>query len=617
MAIITLFIISQSFFSNIENKQVYHPEVQHIDSMHSYNVLHYLIDLDLPMTSRYLAGAVTIACRSNQNNLNLVDLHLLGLNVDSLKVDGVGATFNHNGETLLVNLPSPMNIDDSFDIMVGYSGTCTGSMGYLWFTNIRTNSYTLGCPFSTRRWMPCYDRMWDKADYGVELNITAPDSFYVCAVGEFLGADTVGGQVTFHWKHDYPISPYLIHFASSIFVTYSDWYHPAGGDSVEIKYFIWPDDTAHAPIAFQYTTEMMYFFDSLYGAYPFERYGMDILNQFYYAGMEHQTLATIYRTGFLNNAYYLMAHEMSHMWWGDMVTCCGWENVWLNEGFATYSDCLYYEFRQGHQAFINRMIQRKFSYMGAENSHPRPLYDTTLADLFCTGHDYHKGSWVLHMIRYLCGSDSTWLRYMATYRDSFAFKNATTDDANRILNQVLGGNYDWFFDEWVYNMGYPNYEVVWVKVFESPNWRLILDVDQIQTIGPSVFHMPLPIGVNYAVGDTILTLNITQAPQHFEFILPGEPQNIDVDPETWILGLDTIIQGVAEQVKRPVRIEHFRTIGRAINLQLSEPVLIKIYDITGRLIYRATSDFLDYKPASTGIYHVMVDGEVKRAIVVR
>src|SRR4030042_3422309 len=193
-----LFLALHSSFFDLENKQVYYPEIQRIDSTHSYDVLHYLIDIDLPMTSRYVAGAVTISCRSNQNNLNAVDLHLLGLNVDSLKVDGVTTTYNHNGETLLVNLPTPMNLNDSFDIMVGYSGTASGSMGYLWYASIRTVGYSLGCPFSTRRWMPCYDRMWDKADNGVEFYVTVPDSFYVCATGEFLGADTGGGKAPFH-----------------------------------------------------------------------------------------------------------------------------------------------------------------------------------------------------------------------------------------------------------------------------------------------------------------------------------------------------------------------------------------------------------------------------------
>jgi len=185
MAILTMFLVSQ-FFS-FENKQVFYPEPIRAESTHSYNVLHYLIDLDLPMDSRYLEGAVTVSARSNEDNLTVIDLHLLDLDVDSIKVDGVTATHNHNGETLYVNLPQPYNQGDSFDIMVGYSGTASGQIGYLWYASYRTISYTLGCSFCTRRWMPCYDRLWDKADNGVEFYITVPDSFTVCATGEYLG----------------------------------------------------------------------------------------------------------------------------------------------------------------------------------------------------------------------------------------------------------------------------------------------------------------------------------------------------------------------------------------------------------------------------------------------
>jgi aminopeptidase N len=616
MAIIIILLVGQSFLG-VENKQVFYPEAVRAESTHSYDVLHYLIDLDLPMTSRYLEGAVTISARSNENNLTMVDLHLLDLSVDSVKVDGVSASYNHNGETLLVTLPQPAGMGDSFDILVGYSGSGTGSMGYLWYGGGNPISYTLGCPFCTRCWMPCYDRMWDKADYGVEFLITVPDSYYVCANGELIDVDTTAGYATFNWRHAYPIAPYLIHFASSIFTTYSDWYHPAPAESVEIMYFFWPADSIYTATAFQYTLDMIGFYDSLYGEYPFERYGMVILSPFYYAGMEHQTMSSIWRNGFVGNDYYLLAHEMSHMWWGDMVTCFGWANVWLNEGFATYSDALYYGRMLGHQAFISRMTSRRSVYISYELANPHSMYDPPLALLWSQSHTYYKASWVLHMIRYLCGDDETWLDFMSTYRDSFDYGNASTDDANAILNQVLGGNYDWFFDEWVYGMGFPKYAVQWSKLYEAPNWRLILDIDQIQTIGPSVFHMPLPIGVDYAGGDTIITIPIQDSSWHHECVLPFEPTGITVDPETWIIQQNTVT-GVEELVtKGDLFVRNIQTIGRAINLNLSVPGLIKVYDITGRQVYEEQTAELNYQPASAGVYHVIVGDQKYRVVVVK
>jgi aminopeptidase N len=615
MTFFLMFLLNQAFL-NIDNKQVLYPEPIMAESTHSYNVLHYLIDIELPMDSRYLEGAVTISARSDEDNLTIIDIHLLDLNVDSAKVDGVTATYNHVYETLYVNLPQPYNQGDSFDIMVGYSGTVSGSMGYYFYQYPIPISYTLGCPFRTRKWMPCYDRLWDKADYGVECYITVPDTFTVCATGAFLGKQVSQGKATYHWKHDRPIAPYLIHFASSIFTTYSDWFYPAPAESVEIKYYFWIADTIFAPTAFALTTDMIYFYDSLYGDYPFERYGMDILYNFYYAGMEHQTMSSIYRTGFTNYDYYLMAHEMSHQWWGDMVTCFGWANVWLNEGFATYSDALYLERREGHQAFLNTMVSRRNDYFQAEASTPRPIYDPPTNLIFAWGHTYCKGSWLSHMIRFLCGDDVTWMNFLAAYRSAFEYKNASSDDLNQIMNQVLGSNYDWFFNEWVYDMGYPIYDVVWGKMYESPNWRLILDITQTQTLGPSVFHMPLPVGVNYSSSDTILNLAINQSPQHFEFLLPQEPISITVDPETWIIQKNTVT-GVQEIIVNKLSIEKVKTIGRAIEIKLNTQSLIKIYDITGRLVHETNAEELRYQPSSAGIYHIIVGDKNKRVVIVK
>lgn len=616
MNILLLMLFSQHY-PETENKQVFYPETVMAESTHSYDVLHYLFNLNLPMNSRYLSGAVRIAMRSNLNNLNQIDLYLLGLNVDSIRVDGIPATYTHIAETILVNLPQTYNQGDSFCVMVGYSGTASGNMGYLFYWSLHPISYTLGCPFAEKRWFPCYDRLWDKADYGVEFYITVPDSFTVCATGEYLGKTVSPGYATYHWKHNFPISPYLIHFASSIYTTYSDWYHPAPGESIEVKYYLWPEDTIYAPTAFALTTDMIYFYDSLFGNYPFERYGMDVVNPFYYGGMEHQTTSTIHRQWLIGNDYYGMAHELSHQWWGDMVTCFGWQNVWLNEGFATYCDALYLERREGHQAFINTMLSRLNSYFAAETVNPHPIYNPPANLIFSWSHSYCKGSWILHMIRYLCGDDSLWLEVLSTYRDSFAYKTASTDDLNRIMNQVLGSNFNWFFNEYVYNMGYPNYRVVWNKAYESPYWRLTLDITQIQTIGPSVFHIPLPVGINFANNDTIITLQINQSPQHFEFLLNQEPLSIVVDPEHWVIQKN-VVTGISEREVEPI-IDRIKTptIGGKIILEFKRPQDTKIYDITGRCIYDERVSKLDFSSETNGIYFIKSENTLQKVVIIK
>jgi len=616
MTVFLIFLITQNF--NFEYREA--PELNSVfeDSLHSFDVRHYLISVESPMTSRYISGCVTTTCRSNQNNLLQIDLQLGGLTVDSIRVDGVTSAYTHTGDTIRINLPSAYNLNDSFTVMVGYSGTPSGSLGYIYSTSYRTTAYTLGCPFATKRWMPCYDNLIDKADRGCEMYITVPDTYTVCATGKFISKTVDQGKATFHWKHDYPISPYLIHFSASSFRIITHWYRPAPAESIEVRYYMWPADTVYAPVSLSLITDMMGYYDSLFGAYPFERYGMDFIYPFYYGGMEHQTNSTIIRSWLVQHNHYGMAHELSHMWWGDMATCFSWRNVWINEGFATYCDALYQGHIEGHGPFMTTMLSRRNDYFTAEGGNPHSVYDPPSNLLYEWGHSYCKGSWILHMMRYLCGSDSVWLSLMDVVRDSFEYKTVSTDDLNRIMSRELAADYTWFFSEWVYQMGYPWYQITWNKIYEAPNWRLVLDVSQVQTIGPSVFHIPLPLGVNYASGDTLLILTVNQSPQHYEYILPQEPTGIIVDPDNWVIQINTVTgvgeSGPAEPV---IQTDQISSVGRAIRILLRAEQPIRVYDAAGREVYRTVGKKVDFKPACCGVYYVRIADDVRKYVIIR
>jgi hypothetical protein len=159
------------------------------------------------------------------------------------------------------------------------------------------------------------------------------------------------------------------------------------------------------------------------------------------------------------------------------------------------------------------------------------------------------------------------------------------------------------------------YDIDWQEVYESPNWRLTVDITQTQEIGPPVFHMPLPLGVYFPGSDTILTLEIDESPEHFEFLFSQEPESIVVDPEVWIIQKNTVT-GVSEDiVNKKVTPDKIGTIGRAIEVMLTEPKWIKIYDITGRKVDEFYTKELHYQPSSAGIYHVII-GDTKQKIVI-
>uniref|UniRef100_A0A7C4XMB1 Aminopeptidase N n=1 Tax=candidate division WOR-3 bacterium TaxID=2052148 RepID=A0A7C4XMB1_UNCW3 len=567
------------------------------ESLHSFDVLKYELDVNVPMTARTLEGVNQIKCRSNTNGLNFVTLHSYTLTIDSVKVNNTYVTYSTANETLHINLPQTFNYGDTFIIYIRYHGfwNVTGSQtGFCyWPENYNSSTYhsiayTLGEPWDARRWMPCYDEPFDKADQGCIIKVTAPDSFVVCANGNLINVtNNPNGTKTWTYQETKPITTYLMHFGVSRYARWSQWYHTNTGDSIEIRHFVWPEDSVQSISAFLYLPSAMYLFDSLYGDYPFDRYGQDAVYPFMWGGMEHQQQTTIHRWWILWGSENGMAHELAHQWWGDMVTCVDFRNIWLNEGFATYSDANYNWFRFGHQYFIQTMEDRAQDYFSSDAQWRHPIYDPPFSELFEWGHTYCKASWVLHMLRYL--NPDQFFNALGVYRDSFAYGCASTEDLKGILNQVYGTDLTWFFDEWVYGQGYPVYNIYWDCVPSGSGYLLTISIHQDQTNAPPVFHMPVEILLHTGLTDTLIKIPITTSPTYFELSLNQDVDSIVFDPNTWILGKAFIHTGIEEQVTRneylkisysnPAR--HFRL---SYRIGQNSNVGFKIYDATGRMI---------------------------------
>jgi aminopeptidase N len=547
---------------NLEAKFYQHVPYVHserAESLHEFNVLHYELNVTLPMTSRSISGTNLITCCSRVDNLTSAVIHAHTLTIDSILVDGTATTHTANGDSLIISLPYTYNTNDTFDIHIGYHGSWSVTYyqsGFVYYprnydyNTLHALAYTLGEPWDARAWMPCYDDPFDKADQGCVMHVTVPDSYTVCANGALNGVDYAQDRATFTWTEHYPIATYLMHFGASIFTPWSNWFYSPSGDTVEIKHFVWPEDSAQSVSSLGDVLVSIALLDSMYGPYPFDRYGHDIVYPYAWGGMEHQENTTLHRSavGGSHSWKRVICHELSHQWWGDMVTCVDFRDIWLNEGCATSSDANYDWHTLGWSSYIATLLGRAQDYFVEDASYRRPLYDPPLDSIFSWGFTYCKACWVMHMLRFL--DQDHFFEGMRAYRDSFEYGCACTDDMNTVFSLVYGTDLTWFFDEWVYDQGYPEYEVYWNCIPSGNDFLFRVNVYQVQTNAPAVFHMPVQILLNTTGTDTTVTIPITASPQYAEFVIGDSVTSINFDPNYRVLckyetfyGIEEVVQG--------------------------------------------------------------------------
>ncbi len=585
------------------------PTYTFAESTHHFDCRHYTIDLDLPMNSRAMSGHTRVELIARHDHFDTFSLHMVNLICDSVLRENNTCTFTQGSGRLLIDLDREFANGESLAVDIYYHRNSTiQNRGFYYYSRGTQGiphaiCYSTTEPADARYWFPCFDEPWDKAERGCQVNITTPDSFSGCANGVLDSITTAGGKKTCWWTHRYPISTYLITFAASKWASFKQWFYPAPGESLYIQNFIWPEDSSLAVNAFRNVPDMMRFFSDTarYGPYPFatEKYGHVAAYPFQWGGMENQTLTMVHRYWIQNGSDNGIAHELSHHWWGDMVTCLDWRNIWLNEGFATYSDELYTWHQQGLAAFKNLIQSRAQDYFDEEAQDPHPIYSPPADHEFDWGHSYCKGAWVQHMLRYVVG-DTIWnapgifFRALRAYGDSFRYGNASTEDYRRIFERMTGLDLNWFFDEWVYNLGYPNYQIGWYAQETQDGSQVIVDLAQDNMNGaPTTFHIPVEVKITFAGGDTIIRYPVTENPQRNVFTVPAQPSTLEFDPNDWILDQHDVRVGLQTEPNQKPRFNRHelslrstpnRWLTITYTLPRTENVRLEIFTPTGRKV---------------------------------
>jgi hypothetical protein len=493
-------------------------------NQNAWDARFYSLDLTLTPSNSRVAGTVLIRAQVLNGPLSVLQLDLhSNMIVSAATSGGFAATWSHNATNLLtVNLNRPYLTGETVTVTVTYQGVPFGGSLNFNTWNSQPMIWSLSEPFGARSWWPCKDYPSDKAD-SVDVRITVPTGLINVSNGTRVVSTDNGTVAVTKWQERHPISTYLVSVAIHPYTVTNDIFVYAPGDTMPIQFYNFPDHVAQAAPTNAKVKDMLGAFELLFGPYPFrnEKYGH--AEFLYGGGMEHQTCSSM--GTFLE---YVVAHELAHQWWGDLVTCESFNHIWLNEGFATYSEALWAESVGGPAAYHADLDFNE--YYG-----PGTIYvvdETNQSAVFNPNLSYDKGSWVLHMLRHVLG-DSDFFEALDTYRTQYAYSNATTEDFRDVCEQVSGRDLDRFFQQWIYGEYYPAYKYTWTSLPAAGGYDVALTVEQTQSW--QLFRMPVDVTITTTAGTEQFTIEDSLASQAFAFHVDDEPTGLVLDQDNWIL----------------------------------------------------------------------------------
>ncbi len=505
----------------------------HSEASKWFDVTYYQLRLNVETSPQSLEGDVTVTGICTADSASQLTLDLMNtMHIDSVIMNGAQTPFIQYASSFSITLDRTYRRGEKISAEIYYRGSPVAT-GFGSFVFSSHNGvpwvWTLSEPYGAHDWWPCKDDPGDKAD-SADIIVTCDSNLVAGSEGILVSETTASAKKTYHWQERYPIASYLISLAITNYARFSNWFRYSANDSMEIQNFVLPEHEVNARAELPSMVDMLSIYSELYGLYPFikEKYGVA---EFGSGGMEHQTLTSIGTTTDGTFDEETLAHEMAHQWFGDMITCRTWSDLWLNEGFAVYSVALFREKKYGMDAYWNFIRAQLTAALTASGRIGVP--DTSSArTLFNNPLIYEKGALVLHMLRHVLG-DSVFFRAIYEYaqNSSLRYATASTHDFESACEKVSGKNLSYFFDEWIYGENYPRYLYSW----SQHNGIVEITLKQFGGTNPVFFTMPVDIRFSGENWDTTVTVFNDSLQQTFTVGVPRTITSAAIDPDGWMM----------------------------------------------------------------------------------
>jgi aminopeptidase N len=511
---------------------------------HDYDVQNYRIVIQFDWDKRSLTGETTITFRPLKNDLRELVIDAGQMTINRVRLaGGTSLTYRYEGgEKLLVKLDRQYPAGQDIAVTVDY--TARQSKGLTFITPTKAEPtrpyqiWTQGEAEANHYWFPCYDHPDDKATS--ELIATIEKKYEVISNGALVEVKSnPAGTRTWHWKMDKPYSSYLISVVAGEFAQVKQSYK-----TIPIVSYVYPDQVQNATLSFKNLSRMMEFFSKQFGyEYPYPKYAQTTVRDFEGGGMENITATTLADTVVHDQRAQVdassdgvVSHELAHSWFGDMVTCRDWSDLWLNESFATLSEAMWTESERGRDEYLYEMRSNQGTYFQAWFRGVRhPIVSRTYNDpddLF-DAYVYQRGAAVLNMLKFVLGDEMFW-KAVRHYLVKYQWQNVDTSQLISAIQESTGQNLQWFFDEWVYKMGHPEFTIA--TTYDGTH-ALKVNVTQAVVIPsgadaaqfPRLFTMPVDIGITTTAGERIHRVLIDKLENEFTFEVDSKPLIVNFD----------------------------------------------------------------------------------------